>query len=241
MTFSQFAAHLKVDGKTLAIRRLPASEVSAATPVSEGCALRALHRAMAGETLTFLPKETGCKGAMSGMGFSDDPPPIPGGYGYFLSYGRGEGYRPGERLKCCPEVAEEMIHLLPQEIMKGYAALQVKPYSQEEEAEVVLLFVTPDQLSPLVQLFHYRKSTHDSVILPATSGCASMFRVPFGELQQETPRAVVGNLDIFSRPHFDANLLTFAVPGKCFTQMLEDADTCFFLTPQWKNGIAARL
>lgn len=241
MTFSQFAELLKLEGKTLALRRLTQAEVSAVTPVSEGCALRALHRAMAGETVTFLPEAIGCKGALSGMGFSDDLPPIPGGYGYFLSYGRGEGFRPGERLKCCPEVAEEMIHLLPQKMMKGYAALQVKPYTQEEAAEVALFFVTPDQLSALVNLFHYRKSTHDSVILSATSGCSSMFRVPYGELNKESPRAVVGNLDIFSRPHFDQNLLTFAVPGEDLSQMLEDADSCFFLTPQWRHGIAPRL
>lgn len=241
MKLEQFLETLHLVGKVLSLRRLREEVPPQAVRRTAHCIMPSLRKAMAGETIVFAPEGFGCRGALSGLGFSDDLPSIPGGYGHFLSNGRGEGFRPGERLKCCPQVAEEMIHLLPKGIMEGYTALQVKPYSQEESAEVVLAFVNPDQLAALVNLFHYRKATHDSVILPATSGCASMFRVPFGELGKEAPRAVVGNLDIFSRPHFDQNLLTFALPGADFSQMLEDADTCFFLTDQWQKGIAARL
>ena len=55
---------------------------------------------MKGETLFFHAENLSCKGAATGFGFVDGIPDIPGGFGHFLSHGRGDGFPPGERVKC---------------------------------------------------------------------------------------------------------------------------------------------
>jgi muramoyltetrapeptide carboxypeptidase LdcA involved in peptidoglycan recycling len=99
----------------------------------------------------------------------------------------------------------------------------------------VTIAATPDSLSALNLLFHFRRLGDDLTFFPSGSGCASIFRLPFGELAKDNPRAVIGNADVSSRPFFDANTLFFTVAGEIFETMLQDTDKSFLAASAWKK------
>lgn len=174
-----------------------------------------------------------CYGAITGCGFVDGIPKTPGGYGYFISYGRGEGYPEGERVKKCPELAEEMILSQPQGVMNGYKTIQIGSYTKGDDFDTAVFIVNPDQLSALVHLFNFRRTAYDTIISPMCSGCASVFRIPFGVTEFPVSKAVIGNFDIGARLDFDKDLLFFSVVKSDFEQMLSDADESIFTTSYW--------
>ncbi len=182
----------------------------------------------------------GCKGANTGCGFCDDMPNIPGGFGNFIANGGGEGCPPGERIKCSADVAEKMFFAQPKKVMEGKNAIKIEVLTENSTSELVLFFATPDQLSGLVHLFYYRRDDYDGIIVPVCSGCAQLFRLPFFEYDNNTGKGVVGNMDFFSRPHLDKDLLAFTVPYLTFKQMCEDAPNCCFFAPAW-SGVKKRL
>lgn len=192
------------------------------------------------EPLYIASGSIGCKGAEAGCGFYDGLPNIPGGFGNFIAQGGGEGFPPGERIKCSAELAERMMLAQPKNIMRGSNAIKIEIMEDGAQPELVLFFATPDQLSGLIHLFYYRREDYDSVVVPVCSGCAQLFRLPFGELDRGTGRAVMGNVDFFSRTHMDKELFAFTVPFSAFAQMCEDAPECCFFSPAW-NGVKKRL
>ncbi|MCL2055622.1 MAG: DUF169 domain-containing protein [Oscillospiraceae bacterium] len=229
---------LKLEGGFLSIKRATIPHADAFA--EKGCTLAILGRAFAGETLYFSVENLTCHGAAANFGFADGLPNVPGGFGYFISHGRGEGFPPGEKVKASPEIGEEMLLGQPRDVMGGYNAICVKPYEPGDNADTVTALVTPDRLSALIHIFCFRKTGYDDVIAPMVSGCASIFRIPFGELKRERPRAVIGNIDVFSRPHFAPDTLFFTVSGKDFEQMLEDCENSVLASHIWK-GVRARL
>lgn len=208
--------------------------------IRRGCTLKLLNRAFNGETIIFENSKETCFGACGGFGFSDGLPDVPGGVGNFLSYGAGKDFPSGERVKKNPQLGEELILKQPADVLQGKRAIMVKPYEEGDDAALVTFLANPDQLSALVQLFTFESSDYDNVIAPSSSGCSSIFRIPLSELKRENPRGVIGNIDIFSRPHFDADTFFFTVPYKSFRQMLANSDSCFFISHIW-NGVKKRL
>ena len=204
------------------------------------CVLEALNLVTHGEKIVIHIDNLKCNGAKTGCGFVDGVPNIVGGFGNFISNGAGEGFPSGERLKASPRIAEAMITSQHQNVLDGNEYLILKPYEEDDEADIVIFFVNADQLSALTFLFNYEKGGFDTIIAPAVSGCASVFRIPVGESKFLAPRAVIGNLDIFSRPHFDADVVSFAVSHSDYLNMLKNADECFFRTNAWAK-IKSRL
>ena len=239
MTADKLLNELKIDGKALSVI-LTNTEAAPDRPKDGFCTLSLLNRALKGETLCFDANQLSCPGAARGMGFYDGEPKIRGGFGHFISYGAGQGFPEGERVKKAPEIGEDMLSLQPRDVLNGCKYITVKPYEAGDDISLVSFCVNPDQLSGLIQLFSYRTGEYDNVIAPLCSGCASIFRVPLGELKREKPRAVIGNVDALSRIHFDKGTFFFTIPAKAFREMLEDADSCFFTTFNWK-GIKKRL
>lgn len=233
MNFHDFTQLLKLQDKVLSITRTNTPEL--ASEIKGGCTIKAINHALKGETIIFSPENAPCKGSATGFGFTDGLPPIPGGFGNFIAQGKGEGFPPGERLKCSPEIAEQMLLSQPQNVMEGFSTVELKPYEETDAADTVTILANADQLSALITLYNYRKSSYDKVIAPMSSGCASIFRIPFGELKNDEPRAVISNVDIFSRPHFDKDSFFFTVSNGDFVNMLNDADDSFLITKIWKN------
>lgn len=189
----------------------------------------------------YLSKDNiGCKGGLIGLALNDGLPNIPGGFGNFIAQGGGPGCPPGERIKCNSEIAEKMLLAQPQGLMQDYNAIKVAPYNEDETSELVCTLANPDQLSALLHLFYFRKSSYDDVIVPVASGCAQIFRIAFGELKKENPKAVMGNIDFFSRPHLEKDILSLTVTRGTFEQMCEDVPESFLYAPAW-NGVKKRL
>jgi uncharacterized protein (DUF169 family) len=233
MTFEALAQELKLAAPFVAITRIKTG--TGDSPVKNGCTLRVLNDVFAGRRVVVTESETTCRGARTGFGFFDGLSDIPGGMGYFLSVGRGEGFPVGERLKCSPEIAEAMILNQPKNVLEGFDAIEIKPYRTGDNPDLVLALVDPDRLSAMTILYSYRSASADTVIMPMSSGCASVFRIPFGELRNPVPRAVIGNGDVMSRQYFDPASFFFIMPGRRFAEMLEDADTSFLFAPMFSK------
>ena len=236
MKVSEFQSAFGLPGRVLGVLRSRDGVPSKGPEVFRGrCTLTSLHYAMEGHTVWLKESNSPCKGGLVGLGLRDGLPDIPGGFGFFISSGRGEGFPPGERLKSCPETGEQMILSQPQGVMEGYEELRIKPYEDGDEADTVILFCDADQLGAMIFLFNYSKSgtDYDTVIAPAAAGCASLFRIPFGELKRPEPRAVIGLTDINARIHFDSRWLSFTVSKREFQRMLRDADDSFVKTQLW--------
>lgn len=232
MKYLEFEEMLKLENKVININRAIISKEG--DKFLGGCNLRNLKDAFLGKEIIFTKDNLTCNGAISGLGFQDGLPNMPGGFGNFLCKGKGDGFPLGERIKATPEIGEKMMLNQPKNVMKGNNAVIVKPFFQDEYSELVMLLVNCDQLAAMVHLFNYRKIDYDNVIMPMVSGCASLFRIPFKELEKSNPRAVIGNVDIFSRPHFDKDTYFFIVPRTDFDNMLSDADDSFLNAPIWK-------
>lgn len=239
MTHDALADILRLSTRFVAITCV--REAGAISPPHKGGALALLRRALAGETITLAGDGLSCSGAATGFGFCDGLPPVPGGFGHFVSSGRGEGFPPGERIKRTPALGEAMLLGQPQDVMAGYSAVVLSPYDGSAGADLVTAQVTPDQLSALIHLFCYDSPRYDNIIAPMTSGCASVFRIPFGELAAgDMARAVIGNVDVFSRPHFPKDTFFLTVPGDAFRRMLAIGEESVLASPIFR-GVASRL
>lgn len=239
MEYQEFTRKLKLEGGVIGIDRISRQDCGDRLP--EPCLLATLKRVMAGNTVYVNSANMSCKGGCTGVGLSDGIPDIPGGFGHFIASGRGKGYPSGERVKKDPKTAKDMLLNQPQNVMDGNDAIRLSPYEPGDNPELVTILVNPDQLSALVHIFNYENADYDNVIMPMSSGCSSVFRIPFGELGKGSrARAVVGNVDIFSRLHFPADRFFFTIPGSAFRHMLGVADESILASPIW-NGIAKRL
>lgn len=233
MSFSELVSELHMNDRIFAVTRVRSEVYSRC----EGdCVMRSIPALLRGEEKIFAPETNGCRGYKSNSGFSADPPAIPGGAEYFLSYGRGEGFPEGERLKKTPEIAKEYFDSYPRQTVLPGNAYRVTPYTEGCEAEVVWMFATPDQLSALIMLYTFRTSdSSEEFLLSFASGCGSLFAQPFSQLTAAHPRAVLGCTDLASRPYFDKNLLSLSVTHGRFLEMLEDTPECFFHGAFWKK------
>ena len=233
MDFEKFADELNIKGKVLSVKRR--NDAEAYSPVREGCAFRALNNAAGGETIRLSDDIIKCPGGKIGFGFRNGPMEIPGGYGHFVSYGAGEGAPPGMRLKSSPELAEQGAQSSPENVLEGCTIIEIKPYEQTDDPDLVTVLASADQLSALNLLFNFRRTGNESAYFPTGSACSSVFLLPFSELRREEPRAVIGNADISVRPYFEADTLFFTVSGQAFREMLQDADESFLIASAWKK------
>lgn len=233
LQINEFLNNLKLKGKVVSI--ILADEPVPTEAKKAFCTLSLLNYAFNGETLCFSITSKGCPGAARGMGFFDGIPQVKGGFGNFIANGCGDGYPEGERIKQSPEIAEKMLCEQPEDVLDSKQYIIIKPYELSDNAACVTFLCNCDQLSLLVHLYAYRQSSYDSVIAPMCSGCASIFRIPLGERKKENPRAVIGNIDIFSRIHFSKDTFFFTVSGQTFKQMLDDANQSFLTADKWKD------
>ncbi len=210
-------------------------------PGKWGCVQTMMNAAIHGKTAAFTRTAAGCLGGEVGLGFGNAYPKIHGGADYFLSVGRG-GYLEGERYKASPQLAQKFIDQLPyQDIEEEYVVfMPITEVPEDTEPEVIVMYVTADQLASLVILANYDRPGIENVIAPGISGCQSTVLLPYTEGKKEQPSCVIGMFDMSARPHIDANMLSFSMPYKRFLEMEANSDECFFHTPAWQK-IATRL
>ena len=232
-----------------------------------GCVMWLLAGAIKGKTAAVDERTFGCLGGGTGLGFGNQYENWPGGidcFYYFLSTGnasRGEEgeqlaeqARPGmrrqsfehfvhgERYLKSPEVTRKFVEQLPMtRIPTRYVIF--KPLAdvdpERERPDSVLFLVNPDRLSALVALANYEGPTWDNVIIPWAAGCQSVGIFPHREARAESPRAVVGMIDITARKYmnrqFGGDLLTFSVPFEMFLTMESNVPGSFLEHEQWQE------
>jgi uncharacterized protein (DUF169 family) len=199
-----------------------------------GCVISMLTAAAKGRTACFDRDTCGCTGGRVGLGFGEAYSQFPGGIEYFLSTGRGEGYREGEAYKKSPEVAKAFIDQLPiTDIPNTYVVF--KPLGEVTDADdphLIMFYATPDQLSALVVLANYDR-TSNAVSIPFGAACQTVCLIPHHESQQETPQAIIGATDISARPYVDPDVLTFTVPYRMFLEMEGNIPGSFLERESW--------
>jgi hypothetical protein len=205
-----------------------------------GCVVTMINVIVRGKTAVFDRKTYGCLGGGIGLGFGDCYQDFEGGIEYFLSTGRGEGYREGECYFKTPEIARAFIDRLPiVDIPFEYVIFKSleNVIPEKETPQLIVFLANPDQLSALVVLAGFGRKGGDNVIIPFAAGCHTICLIPYHESKKKRPRAVVGITDISARPHIDRDLLSFTVPFKMFQEMEADVPKSFLKKNAWKKVV----
>jgi hypothetical protein len=202
-------------------------------PAEHHCFIGDLARVRRGESLRFDDEALGCAGGKRYLGFSDT---LRTNFEYFLSCGI-EGELEGERYKKTPELVKEQLKLWqPLPAPTKYIVFKRFDHLKDSDAPLaVIFFATPDVLSGLFTLANYDEPSAQAVTAPFGAGCASIVYQPLKESHSEHPRAVLGMFDVSARPYVDRHLLTFAIPWKKFTTMVDNMDESFLITNSWKK------
>jgi uncharacterized protein (DUF169 family) len=236
-----------------------------------GCVMFMLAAAAKGRTAVFDRKTFGCPGGGVGLGFGPRYKDFVGGeagFCHFLSTGyeqSAEGRemlkkaRPflreetldnflyGERYIKTPELVADFIKCLPiMDLPFEYVVFKpLRDVDPAKEKPVVIVFLTDmDQLSALVVLANYARPGNQNVIIPQAAGCQLIGIIPFHEAESETPRAVVGLVDLSARltlkRQLKEDLMTFAIPYALFEEMESSVAGSFLERTTWQTLLAMR-
>jgi len=246
---SRLARELKLTSKPVAIILTNEKPEGALQfqPGRWGCVMAMLKAASRGRTAVFDRETVGCSGGGVGLGFGNtfhtSQGGDTGGIEYFLSTGRGEGFREGEGYRKTPELAAGFVSNLPI-VDLPYTYRVFKPLDQVnpdvEQPCLVTFYVNADQLCGLVVMANYDRPDLYNVTIPHCSGCQGVFLIPYHEAQSENPRAVVGMMDPSARPFIDPAQVTFTVPFRRFLEMEANIPGSFFTRKTWSK-VAERL
>ncbi len=209
----------------------------AVRPKGRSCLICELAKVRNGSSVAFNAGSIACGGASRYLGFTDKLRP---GFEYFLSCGNEQ--MEGERYIRTPEMVKELLkhqaHLGMENkyiIFKRWDML-----TESDNPDVVIFFATPDVLSGLYTLANFDQTDPNTTITPFGAGCSSIVRHPYLESLSPNPKAIIGMFDPSARPCVPANTLSFAVPMKRFTLMIEQMEESFLITETWtavKNRI----
>ena len=195
------------------------------------CLVCDLTKVRNGKNLVLDASSVTCKGGQRYCGYGAGEIP---NFNYFLSYGL-EGKTEGERYKKSPEVVNEW--------MKDYEPLPSTDkklifkrwdnLTEKDNPVAVIFFAHGEVLSGLFTLANFDRRDPFGVITPMGAGCSSLIYYPWHEEQSDDPRAVLGMMDPSARPCVQMDMLSFAVPMKKFTGMVQDMEESFLTTPAW--------
>jgi hypothetical protein len=207
-------------------------------PHEHHCVIADLRPVRKGESLCCGVSSLGCQGAKRYFGFSQVLMP---GFEHFLSCGI-PGKLEGERYKKSPEIVLELmknapVFVAPKQfiVFKRWDGLE-----DDDSPEAVIFFARPDVLSGLFTLSGFDEADPHAVVAPFSAGCGSIVQYPCLEQAKERPRAVLGMFDVSARPWVQKDVLTFAVPMRKFTRMVENMEESFLTTHSWER-VKARL
>ncbi|MFC2004625.1 DUF169 domain-containing protein [Chloroflexota bacterium] len=197
------------------------------------CIIGALTEVRKGTPLYFHVNSIGCPGGKRYLGFTESIMP---NFEYFLSYGI-PGELEGERYCKSPELVKEMMKQMPEFKSPGRFIVFKRwdNLSSQDNPEIVIFFAEPDVLSGLFTLFRFDEADSNTVTAPFGSGCSTIVQYPYLEITSKNPRAVIGMFDPSARPFVSQNAVTFSVPMKKFTSMVENMEESFLITDTWKN------
>lgn len=227
-----------------------------------GCVMWLFANAAGGKTAAADRKTFGCLGGGTGLGFGNQYLNWQGGveaFCRFLSTGSAhlglrretidsrreafvENLLHGERYIKSPELVRKFLEVMPiTDIPARYVVLKpLKDVDPAKETPVVVIFLAdPDQLAALVVLANYARESNESVAIPFCAGCQSIGIFPYREAKSQTPRAVIGLVDLSARKatrkQLGRDLMTFAVPFRMFQEMEANAEESFLGKEEWRR------
>ncbi len=213
-------------------------------PDTRRCAMALVTAvAKAGGSAVFDEATIGCPGGAAGLCFGPRYEGMPGGIGYFLSTGRGEGYPEGERFLATPDLAERWTASLPR-IDTGKTYLVCKTLADVdpdvEEAASVTILGNADQISGLHCLANFHRSDGEGVVATWGAACHTVCLRPVHQGTLPDPKAVIGFTDPTARPMIGADTLAFSMPWSLFLTMEHNAPDSFLFHHTWEL-VAKRL
>ncbi|MFA5026774.1 MAG: DUF169 domain-containing protein [Candidatus Methylomirabilota bacterium] len=232
---AEWRRHFGAAGLPIVCAYTDREDTAPAEPPSAGhrCVIGALAQVRRGEARRFDRESVGCFGGKRYFGFTRELSPT---FDAFLSCGI-PGKVEGERYKRSPELVRRFVEQAP-----SFAAparyLVFKRWDRLEEqdgAEVVIFFATPDVLSGLFTLANFDEAEPDGVFSPFAAGCGSIVQYPYLEGGKARPRAVLGMFDVSARPFVATDVLSFAVPMAKFRRMVDQMSESFLITPSWEK------
>ncbi len=207
-------------------------------PDKWACIVSLFKLAYEGKTVCFELGRHGCDMGAIGLCLSDQIKEPPGGLDYFLSYGRGEGFREGEYYVKTPEYARAFVNQL-NPIKDPHKYLIVKNLSllndNEPEPKLISFWVNPDQLSALLMFSNYHNASIDNMIIPMGAGCHTLCLYPYQESMREHPRAVIGLTDCTCRKMVKPELLSVTIPWSMYLQFEETVEESFLSKEVWQE------
>ncbi len=197
------------------------------------CVIGALSNVRQGSSFCLNIDSIGCFGGKRYLGFAEKIRP---NFEYFLSCGI-PGELEGERYRKSPELVRELMRNAP--VFKAPARFVIfkrwDMLEESDEPEVVIFFAKPDVLSGLFTLAGFDEARTDGVSTPFGSGCSAIVQYPYLEMGSDHPRGIIGMFDVSARPYVQKDVLSFAVPMKKFTGMIENMEESFLITESWSR------
>jgi len=147
-----------------------------------------------------------------------------------------EGFKSSDELMC-----RWLENQIPYMIKNSYVVIGPLKDDQYEHLKTVTFFVNPDQLSLLLLGAEYNNASinNNPVVTAFGSGCGQMAAL-FGDLDTDTPMAVIGATDIAMREYLPPDILAFTVNKPMYKQLCELDENSFLYKHFWKKLKKAR-
>lgn len=209
-------------------------------PTNIRCVMGAMPRVRKGETVVLTEDSIQCFGAKAYLGY-DPEGHVPSGDGepytfteQFLSTGI-PGQVPGERIKQSPEVCRRMYRNVPALIPpeKTLVFKRWDKFGEDEAPAVVIFYGRADALAGLYNLVNYDRADQFAMVAPWGSGCSSIISDPYLEVGKDQPKAILGLLDVASRPFGGGDELTLAMPLQRLAEITAFMEGSFLDTSAW--------
>ena len=151
-------------------------------------------------------------------------------------------YEFGERRHCSFDMAREwLLHCLPRyDISNRYVLF--KPLSgtdPEDNTRAVIFPLNPVELAGLLTVLGSVVKGADPVQVPQGADCFRIGCFAFAQCEAESPRAVLGMLDVDGREvmrrRFRDDTLTLTIPMPLFLRLEREADNSVLQIPAWSQ------
>ena len=147
-----------------------------------------------------------------------------------------------EGFKSADELMYQWLENQPPYVMENeFVVIGPLRDDQYEHLKTVTFYVDPDQLSLLLIGAEYHNASVEDhpVTIAFGSGCGQMATL-LGDLETETPKAMLGATDIAMREYLPADILAFTVNRPMFRQLCELDEGSFLYKGFWQRLKRAR-
>jgi hypothetical protein len=199
-----------------------------------GCIVPLIFTSAKSKTVAIDKNTTGFECSAFFLGYKDWIFP---GIECFLSDGIVFG-RGGERfIKTAKQAKAFLKSYVPNEINSKVTIFKpLQEFKENENPEIVIFFVTPDELSGLVYLLHFNSPEKDDIVITKMhSGCGSVVTLPMKYKSEGKNKVVFGMHDISARLRIPKELMTLTMPYNLLLDMYSNIDKSFIITDNWKK------